>query len=63
MPNLDALMFTSCYVLILLVVSHFYYFFGYRKGIAETLLNLKRFEPEAVDKALKKINIENGSND
>lgn len=55
----DTLIFTAVYVLILVVVSHLYYIIGYRRGISETVISLKRFENDAIDRALRKMQAEN----
>lgn len=57
--SIDTLIFTSVYVLILVVISHWYYIVGYRRGISETVISLKRFENDAVDRALRKMQAEN----
>ena len=57
--SIDTLIFTSVYVLILVVISHWYYVIGYRRGISETVISLKRFENEAIERALRKMQAEN----
>lgn len=57
--SIDTLIFTTAYVLILVVISHWYYVIGYRRGISETVISLKRFENEAIERALRKMQAEN----
>lgn len=57
--SMDTLIFTSLYVLIVVAVSHWYYIIGYRRGISETVISLKRFENDAIERALRKMHAEN----
>ncbi len=62
---LDQFLFTTGYVVIIGVVAAIYHTIGYKKGVTDTLLSMKHFEPEAYERALikmqKELNLNAGS--
>lgn len=52
---LEQFLFSVGYVIIVGVVSGIYYRIGYHKGVQETIMSIRQFEPVALDKALDKM--------
>lgn len=52
---LEQFLFTVGYVAIIGVVAGFYHTVGYKRGVTDTLLSMKHFEPEAYQRALLKM--------
>lgn len=59
--NFEVLFFVSCYTVLLGIVSFIYFSVGYKRGIKDTLLSMRVYEPQAVDNAIKKIQEKNNA--
>jgi hypothetical protein len=57
----DTLIFTTCYVFLIAVVSAIYNFIGYREGVKSAIESIRQFEPAAVERAMAKMRIEHES--
>ena len=57
----DILIFTTCYVLLIAVVSAFYNLLGYKEGVRATIATIREFEPAAVERAMAKMRTQNES--
>ena len=56
--SLDTIYFTIGYTLIVAGISFFYNVVGYREGIVDAVESIKKFEPQAVARALDKMRVE-----
>lgn len=55
---LDVFLFVLGYVVILGITSAIHYHMGYQRGITDTITSFRKFEPRAVESAMKKMKVE-----
>jgi hypothetical protein len=56
--SLDTMIFAISYTILVGGISFFYNVMGYREGIVDAVESIKRFEPQAVERALYKMRVE-----
>lgn len=55
---LETFLFVVGYVTIIGLSSLVHYTLGYKRGITDTITSFRKFEPKAVDNAMKKMQVE-----
>ena len=59
----DVIWFAICYTSLVAIIALFYNYTGYRNGIADCIETLKKYEPEAIERASNKIKLKAQEND